>query len=215
MEINDLDKNAEYLKDDRFMRYFNEDLNNARFNRLKETKQIQVELGYLKDIQRYLTALKSGKNVVFLSPTGTGKTLCALEIAYRLKLETYLKERGSSKEEFKVYYSRYNLMQSEFKGNFSNYKSILDSIFEKESIFYVAPHQKTRLIIIDEIHNDTNFTLLNEVIMMAYDNLVPILLLGNCNRKEIADNLSAMALSRLLEQCELVDGVGDDLRARR
>lgn len=191
------------INNERFMKQLREDIENERFIALKKQNCLKEDVGYMSSIENFITALKSGKNQIFLGGVGLGKTICALEIAWRFKCENW---------DFRVHFSRYNVLQSGYKANFSNLEKTLENIFHKESFYYDSPPQPTKLVIIDEVHNSGDFGLLNEIIFTAYDNIVPMIIIGNCSSNDFSQMISTMALSRLLENGDIISSQGKDLR---
>lgn len=195
------------INDERFLKRFRVDIDNERFLALKTQNKLKNDVGYSKIINSALNGLKNGKNHIFLGGVGLGKTICALEIAWRLK---------EADMETRVYYSRYSVVQSAFRANFSNLDKTLGAIFTKDSYYYQDAPTRTGLVIIDEVHNAGDYELLNEIIFSAYDKLVPLILIGNCNSEAFGDMISKMAMSRLLENGQIISSVssGVDLRQK-
>lgn len=191
------------LNDELFMKRFRADIENERFIALKQQNAIKEDIGYMKGIKNFLTAFKSGKNQIFLGGVGLGKTICALEIAWRLKCEDM---------DLRVHFSRYGVTQSGYKANFGNLEKTLNGIFHKESYYWQDPPQPTKLVILDEVHNSSDFGLLNEIIFSAYDNIVPMIIIGNCSGDDFSKMISTMAMSRLLENGDIISNQGADLR---
>lgn len=191
------------INNERFMKRFRADIENERFIALKKQNILKEDIGYMKSIKNFMSALKSGKNQIFLGSVGLGKTICALEIAWRLKCEDM---------DFRVHFSRYGVTQSGYKANFGNLEKTLNAIFYKESYYWQDPPQATKLVILDEVHNSSDFGLLNEIIFSAYDNIVPMIIIGNCSAKDFSQMISTMAMSRLLENGDIISNQGADLR---
>lgn len=191
------------INNERFMKRFRADIENERFIALKKQNILKEDIGYMKSIKNFMSALKSGKNQIFLGSVGLGKTICALEIAWRLKCEDM---------DFRVHFSRYGVTQSGYKANFGNLEKTLNAIFYKESYYWQDPPQATKLVILDEVHNSSDFRLLNEIIFSAYDNIVPMIIIGNCSAKDFFQMISTMAMSRLLENGDIISNQGADLR---
>lgn len=191
------------INNERFMKRFRADIENKRFIALKKQNILKEDIGYMKSIKNFMSALKSGKNQIFLGSVGLGKTICALEIVWRLKCEDM---------DFRVHFSRYGVTQSGYKANFGNLEKTLNAIFYKESYYWQDPPQATKLVILDEVHNSSDFRLLNEIIFSAYDNIVPMIIIGNCSAKDFSQMISTMAMSRLLENGDIISNQGADLR---
>ena len=194
------------INDERFLKRFRLDIDNERFLAIKTQNKLRNDLGYTKQIENVMSGLKNGKNYAFLGGVGLGKTICALEIVWRLK---------ELDIDFRAFYSRYSIIQTAHKANFGNLEKTLGAIFSKESYYYDDPPTRTGLVIIDEIHNADDFGFLNEIIFSGYDKLTPILLLGNCNSDDFSNIISKMAMSRFLENGTIISADGADLRNKQ
>lgn len=163
-----------------------------RFLSDRENGVLMHDKGAFVDLNNALSAICAKKNLLLCGKTGRGKTYLAFELAMRLKEQT-----GG---EARIYYNRASVLASEFKGNFKNIAKTLHGIFVKESIFYDEPPTPCKFIIIDELHqlqSADEWEIVSEIVMTAYDKLVPLCLIYNENPKNLLDFLSDMAVSRL------------------
>ena len=148
--------------------------------------------GAFVDLHNALSAMRDKKNLLLCGETGRGKTYLAFELAIRLKEQT-----GG---EARIYYNRASVLVSEFKGNFKNIAKTLQGMCTKESIFYDEPPTHCKFVIIDELHqlqSADDWEIISEIVMTAYDKLVPLCLIFNENPKNLLNFLSKMAVSRL------------------
>lgn len=169
------------------------------------------ELDYTKGAMKHKALLEKavaeGKNALILGKTGTGKSFLAFEVAFGFK--------SRLNGDLRIYYNRASVLVGDFNGNFKNISKTLDDIFAKESYYYNEPRQPVQLVIIDEIddlHGGNEWQIINEVICTAYDNMTPLVLLGNLDTQMLKNELSAKALSRLLQKTIFINASGKDLR---
>lgn len=163
-----------------------------RFLSDREDGVLMHNKGAFVDFDNALSALRAKKNLLLCGETGIGKTYMAFQLAMRLKEQTW--------GEARIYYNRASVLVSEFKGNFKNIAKTLQGIFAKDSVFYDEPPTPCKFIIIDELHqlqNADDWEIINEIVMTAYDKLVPLCLIFNENPKNLLNFLSKMAVSRL------------------
>lgn len=183
-----------------------------RFLSDRENGVLMHDKGAFMDLNDALSAMHARKNLLLCGETGRGKTYLAFELAMRLKEQT-----GG---EARVYYNRASVLVSEFKGNFKNIAKTLQGVFAKESIFYDELPTPCKLIIIDELHqlqSADEWEIVDEIIMTAYDKLVPLCLISNENPKKLLGFLSEMAVSRAKQGggIEVLEIKGVDLRGEK
>lgn len=171
-----------------------------------ENGELDYTKGAMKHKAHLEKAVADGKNALILGKTGTGKSFLAFEVAFGFK--------SRLNGDLRIYYSRASVLCGEFRGNFKNISKTLDDIFTKESYYYNEPRQPVQLVIIDEIDDlqGDEWQIINEVICTAYDNMTPLVLLGNLDTQRLKNELSAKALSRLLQKTIFIDACGKDLR---
>lgn len=163
-----------------------------RFLSDRENGVLMHDKGAFVDLDNALSALRAKKNLLLCGETGRGKTYLAFELAMRLKEQTW--------GEARIYYNRASVLVSEFKGNFKNIAKTLQGVFTKESIFYDEPPTPCKFVIIDELHqlqSAEDWEIINEIVMTAYDKIVPLCLIFNDNPKKMLNFISKMAVSRL------------------
>lgn len=183
-----------------------------RFLSDREKGLLGQDKGAFVDLHNALSAMRAKKNLLLCGETGRGKTYLAFELAMRLKEQTC--------GEARIYYNRASVLVSEFKGNFKNIAKTLQGIFAKESIFYDEQPTPCKFVIIDELHqlqSADDWEIINEIVMTAYDKLVPLCLIFNDNPKNLANFLNIMAVSRLKQGGGVVvlQIKGVDLRGER
>ena len=177
---------------DRVLKTARLDSISERFLNDREKGLLGQDKGAFVDLHNALSAIRGKKNLLLCGETGRGKTYLAFELAMRLKEQT-----GG---EARIYYNRASVLVSEFKGNFKNIAKILQGVFTKESIFYNEPPTPCKFVIIDELHqlqSADDWEIINEIVMTAYDKLVPLCLITNANPKNLLNFLSDMSASRL------------------
>lgn len=163
-----------------------------RFLSDRENGVLMHDKGAFVDLDNALSALRAKKNLLLCGETGRGKTYLAFELAMRLKEQTW--------GEARIYYNRASVLVSEFKGSFKNIAKTLQSVFAKDSVFYDEPPTPCKFVIIDELHqlqSADEWEIINEIVMTAYDKIVPLCLIFNENPKNLLNFLSRMAVSRL------------------
>lgn len=183
-----------------------------RFLSDRENGVLMHDKGAFVDLDNALSALRAKKNLLLCGETGRGKTYLAFELAMRLKEQTWGEER--------IYYNRASVLVSEFKGNFKNIAKTLQGVFAKESIFYDEPPTPCKFVIIDELHqlqSAEDWEIINEIVMTAYDKIVPLCLIFNDNPKKMLNFISKMAASRLKQGGGIVvlEIKGVDLRGEK
>lgn len=183
----------------------------GRFLTQREQGLIKPDLQSFKDFGEAFNAIKAKQNLLLYGKVGRGKTYLAFELALKLKEQ--------SNGEARIYYNRASVLLSEFKGNFKNISKTLSGVFAKESIFYAEPPTKCQLVIIDElhnIHNSEDFQIFGELIMTAYDNLVPVCFITNETPDCLLGLMSEMVLSRLQDGGGILTLhiQGEDLRGK-
>ena len=181
-----------------------------RFLSDRQKGVLMHDKGAFVDLNNALSAMRGKKNLLLCGKTGRGKTYLAFELAMHLKEQTC--------GEARIYYNRASVLLSEFKGNFKNIAKTLQGVFTKESIFYDEPPTPCKFIIIDELHqlqNADDWEIINEIVMTAYDKLVPLCFIFNDNPKKLLDFLSDMTVSRLKQGGGIValEIKGVDLRS--
>lgn len=167
---------------------------------------IESDKGALSLKSQASEALTQGKNLLIIGKTGMGKSYLAFELAFDLKMRT--------KGDGRFYYNRAIIIHSDYKANYNNISKTLDGILAKPSFYYEEPNVPVELIIIDEIDDLQDFTIINEIIISAYDSAIPVILIGNIDHKELLDKISIKALSRLQENIKVFALNGQDLRTK-
>lgn len=176
-----------------------------RFLALKAQNHIKDSVGLMKYKNAILNAiLNEKKNVLLFGGVGVGKTTFAFEIAFEIK---------EKNEDAPVYYNRISMLVSEHKANYSNLQRTIGSIFKRESYYSNMGTMSSKLIILDEVHRSDDYTLLSEIILSAYDEMKPLILIGNESVSAFGKKLDSMSFSRLKENSIILDLSGlKDLR---
>lgn len=182
-----------------------------RFLTQREQGLLRQDIGAFKDLDKALDTINAKRNLLLYGETGRGKTYLAFELALRLKEQT----RG----EARVYYNRASVLLGEFRGNFRNISKTLSGVFAKESIFYDEQPTNCRFVIIDELHklqSIDDFEIINELIMSAYDKIVPLCLITNDKPERLLELMSDMSLSRMQDGGGVLtlQIQGEDLRTK-
>lgn len=151
-------------------------------------------------------ALKQGKGLFLQGSTGVGKSFLAFQLMLDFKLQT----NGYGR----FYYNRASVLFGEYRGAYNNIAKVLEQVFKKESFFYEEPPTKCKYVIIDEIDEMPDWNILNEIIISAYDALVPVILIGNLSVGEFKSALSDKAFSRFNENSLILAMQGEDLRGK-
>lgn len=178
-----------------------------RFLAHKQNGLIKDDVGAMRYKQGAIDALKNAKNLLILGETGMGKSYLAFALVFALKI--------ASNGDARFYYNRASILQSDFKANYSNVSKTLDGVLTKPSFYYGDEPSPVEVIIIDEVDDLRDYTILNEVIISAYDKLIPVILIGNIRYEILAERLSDKALSRLTENMEVYSLDGQDLRTQQ
>lgn len=165
---------------------------------------VEKDRGALKLKKNASVALKEGKNLLIFGKTGIGKSYLAFDLAFDLKAET--------NGEVRVFYNRAALIHSDYRASYNNISKVLSGVMAKPSFYFEEPPTPTELIIIDEIDDLVDYTIIDEIIISAYDNAVPLIIIGNISYDEFAEGLSEKAMSRLQENLEILTLDGNDLR---
>lgn len=191
------------LSNDLYLRRWNRDIDNMRYVNMKLQGKLDRSVGVMPLYDKINDGIKQGRSAVLLGHTGIGKTMTALEIAYEIK---------DADKDNRVFYNRLNVLYATHKGHFSDLAKTLEMVFDKESFEYPYPKKQCKVVIIDEIHNCDDSTLLNEIIYHAYDKFVPLILIGNLSVDNLNQRLTDMARSRLQECGDIYNLDGKDLR---
>lgn len=154
-----------------------------------------------------IDALKNAKNLLILGETGMGKSYLAFELVFELKI--------ASNGDARFYYNRASILQSDFKANYSNVSKTLESVLSKPSFYYGDEPSPVEVVIIDEVDDLHDYTILNEIIISAYDKLIPVILIGNISYNTLAERLNDKAFSRLSESMAIYSLDGNDLRTQQ
>lgn len=213
---------------DKLCRFLNTRGIPQRYLNLKKQKAIKKDFGMLKDLEKGLNALSEGKNIVLTGGVGRGKSFLAYELAYEIiKAFDYFysdtepetlarwREKGIRlHREKSVFCSRASLIVSDYKANFSNLQNSLKKTLMSESVYFDNPCIKNSLVIIDEIDDlrADDYMLLNEIVVSAYENEIPLCLISNMNVVDFLENFSEKAASRLSENSLFLQSTGEDLR---
>lgn len=190
---------------EKILNYALKDGISSRYLRLKQGEGIK-DIGALTHKAEASEALKQGKNLFLQGETGIGKSFLAFELMFDFKVQT----NGYGR----FYYNRASVLFGEYRGAYNNIAKTLEGVFMKESLFYEEPPTKCKYVVIDEIDDLPDWSILNEIIISAYDKLVPVILIGNLSVETFAKTLSAKAYSRFKETSLVLAMDGEDLRTK-
>ena len=184
------------------VRYSLKDGISPRFLDLAQKGLIR-DLGFKKPASE---ALKQGCSLFLQGDTGIGKSFLAFELMLDFKIYT----NGYGR----FYHNRASVLFGEYRGAYNNIAKVLSSVFTKESFLYGEPPSKCKYVIIDEIDDMPDWSILNEIIISAYDALVPVIFIGNLSIDEFSGALSNKAFSRFNEKALILAMSGEDLRGK-
>lgn len=185
----------------------------ARYISAKKSGVIKDNIGLFTQMQGAINAFKADKNIILLGGVGRGKSYFAYDLAFRIKLGI-LKEQN--KHNYPILCTRASVMVSEFKATFSNIGTALDKILSYHSYANSNVKISAKSLIIDEIDDigTNDYTLLNELIISAYERVMPLILISNKDANSFFANFSDKALSRLNANSLIIQAQGADLRQK-
>lgn len=181
-----------------------------RFVEFKKNGLLRYDTELFKHFQNAMEGFKNGKNIVLLGGVGRGKSFLAYELAFRIKLLTMQK---SDKSDFPIPCYRASQIVSSWKANFSNFE-ILDKLLQWHSYRNSNFKISVKGLIIDEIDDisPSDYVLLNELIISAYERMIPLIMISNKDTKSFLENFSTKSVSRLNENSLIIRAEGEDLR---
>lgn len=183
----------------------------SRYVNAKKAGLIKDSVGIFNQMSGAISAFKAKKNIILLGGVGRGKSFFAYDLAFRIKMGVL---RDFDLHNYPIICNRASVMVSDFKSNFSNIGATLDKILTYHS--YSNSHIKigVKSLIIDEIDDigTNDYTLLNELIISAYESVMPLILISNKDANSFFANFSDKALSRLNANSLIIQAQGADLR---
>lgn len=172
----------------------------------KQAGEIDYDVGLLKYHSEAMKSIADGKVIMLLGEVGRGKSFLAYDCIYEFKKPNPM--------DIRTFCSRASLIVSDYKANYSNLEYIIKKIFNPSSYWYKEGDVDTQLVVIDELHNlkPTDYDVISEIVIHAYETLTPLFLIGNYSQKHLKESLAENAISRILENCIAFKVDGEDLR---
>lgn len=183
----------------------------ARYINAKKSGVIKDNIGLFTQMQGAFKAFNIKKNIILLGGVGRGKSYFAYDLAFRLKLAQI---KAHNRHNYPILCTRASVLVSDFKANFSNIGTTLDKILSYHSYANSNVKISAKSLIIDEIDDigTNDYTLLNELIISAYERVMPLILISNKDANSFFANFSDKALSRLNANSLIIQAQGADLR---
>lgn len=185
----------------------------SRYIKAKSSGAISDNVGLFTQMSSAINAFKAKKNIILLGGVGRGKSFFAYDLAFRIKISAL---RDFDKHNYPILCNRASVMVSDFKSHFSNIGTTLDSLMTYHSYANSNIKIGVKSLIIDEIDDigTNDYILLNELIISAYESVMPLILISNKSAESFFANFSDKALSRLNANSLIIQAKGADLRQK-